>query len=47
VRRDAERLADIVEAAEKIAARVRKGREAFNADEDMQIVLVHLIQIHR
>jgi uncharacterized protein with HEPN domain len=45
VRRDAERLADIVEATEKIAARVRKGREVFNADEDMQIVLVHLIQI--
>jgi uncharacterized protein with HEPN domain len=45
VRRDAERLADIVEAAEKIAARVSKGREAFDADEDMQIVLVHLIQI--
>lgn len=45
MRRDAERLADIVEAAEKIAARVSKGREAFNTDEDMQIVLVHLIQI--
>jgi uncharacterized protein with HEPN domain len=45
MRRDAERLADIVEAAEKTAARVGKGREAFNADEDMQIVLVHLIQI--
>jgi uncharacterized protein with HEPN domain len=45
VRRDTERLADIVEAAEKIAARVSKGREAFNADEDVQIVLVHLIQI--
>jgi len=45
VRRDAERLADIIEATEKIAARVSKGREEFDADEDMQIVLVHLIQI--
>lgn len=45
MRRDSERLADILEAADKIAARVRKGREAFNADEDVQIVLVHLIQV--
>jgi hypothetical protein len=41
VRRDAERLTDIIEAAEKIAARVGKGREAFDAHEDVQIVLVH------
>ena len=40
MRRDAERLADIIEAAEKIAARVGKGRELFDADEDVQIVLV-------
>jgi uncharacterized protein with HEPN domain len=45
VRRDAERLTDIIEAAEKIAARVGKGREVFDSDEDVQIVLVHLIQI--
>lgn len=45
MRRDAERLADIIEAAEKIAARVGRGREAFDADEDIQIVLVHLIQV--
>src|SRR5258708_31928924 len=32
-------------AAEKIAARVGKGREVFDIDEDIQIVLVHLIQI--
>jgi uncharacterized protein with HEPN domain len=45
VRRDDERLADIIEAAEKIAVRVAKGRAAFDADEDTQIVLVHLIQV--
>jgi hypothetical protein len=41
VRRDDERLADILEAAEKIAVRAAKGRVAFDADEDTQIVLVH------
>jgi uncharacterized protein with HEPN domain len=45
VRRDSERLSDIIEAAEKIAARVARGRETFDADEDIQIVLVHLIQV--
>jgi len=45
VRRDAERLADIIEAADKITARVAKGRETFDKDEDVQIVLVHMIQI--
>jgi uncharacterized protein with HEPN domain len=45
VRRDDERLADIIEAAEKISVRAAKGREAFDADEDTQIVLVHLIQV--
>jgi uncharacterized protein with HEPN domain len=45
VRRDSERLADILEAAEKISLRVTKGRRAFDADEDVQIVLVHLIQV--
>ncbi len=34
----------MLEAAEKIAARAR-GREVFDADEDTQIVLVHLIQV--
>jgi hypothetical protein len=33
VRRDNERLADILEAAEKIAIRAAKGREAFDTDE--------------
>lgn len=45
MRRDAERLADIIEAAEKITVRAARGRDAFDADEDTQIVLVHLIQI--
>ena len=45
MRRDNERLADILEAAEKISVRAAKGRAAFDADEDTQIVLVHLIQV--
>jgi uncharacterized protein with HEPN domain len=45
VRRDGERLADIIEAADKIAVRAAKGRAAFDGDEDTQIVLVHLIQV--
>jgi uncharacterized protein with HEPN domain len=38
-------LADILEAAEKISLRAGKGRRAFNTSEDVQIVLVHLIQV--
>ena len=45
MRRDDERLADILEATEKIAVRAAKGRAAFDADEDTQIVLIHLIQV--
>ena len=45
MRRDGERLADIIEAAEKISIRAGKGRQAFDVDEDVQIVLVHLIQV--
>ena len=45
MRRDDERLADIIEAAEKIAIRTAKGRPAFDANEDTQIVLVYLIQV--
>ena len=44
-RRDRERIADILEAAEKIRERVGRGRERFDADEDMQIVLMHLVQV--
>jgi uncharacterized protein with HEPN domain len=45
VRRDSERLSDIIEAADKIAARVARGRQNFDVNEDTQIVLVHLIQV--
>jgi uncharacterized protein with HEPN domain len=45
VRRDDERLADIIEAAERIAVRAARGRAAFDADEDTQIVLLHLVQV--
>jgi uncharacterized protein with HEPN domain len=45
VRRDDEQLADIVEAAQKIAVRTARGRAAFDADEDTQIVLLHLIRV--
>jgi uncharacterized protein with HEPN domain len=45
MRRDAERLADVIEAADRISLRVGKGRQAFDADEDIQIVVVHLIQV--
>ena len=45
MRRDEERLAGILQAAKKIAVRTARGRAAFDADEDTQIVLLHLIQV--
>lgn len=45
MRRDSERLSDILEASEKIAARVARGRQTVDANEDTQIVLVHFIQV--
>ncbi|MCK9899969.1 hypothetical protein MXD63_07750 [Frankia sp. Cpl3] len=45
MRRDEERLADILEAAAKIEDRVRRGRERYDTDEDVQIVLTYLIQV--
>ncbi len=45
MRKDRERLADILEAAQKIQSRVDRGRERFDADEDMQIVLTHLVLV--
>lgn len=45
MRRDRDRLADIAEAASKIRDRTQRGRAAFDHDEDLQIVLTHLIQI--
>jgi uncharacterized protein with HEPN domain len=45
VRSDSERLADILDAAEKIRRKVAEGREAFDEDEYAQLAIVHLIQI--
>jgi uncharacterized protein with HEPN domain len=45
VRNDRERLADILEAAHKISTRVARGRARFDTDEDLQIVLTHLVQV--
>jgi uncharacterized protein with HEPN domain len=45
VRRDDERLADILEVTQKIAIRTARGRAASDADVDTQIVLLHLIQV--
>ena len=45
MRRDDERLAGILEAAKKITVRTARGRAAFDADEDTQIVLLHLVQV--
>jgi uncharacterized protein with HEPN domain len=45
VRRDEERLADILEAAAKVEARVQRGRERYDTNEDVQIVLTHLVQV--
>lgn len=45
MRNDRERLADILETAHKIETRVARGRARFDTDEDLQIVLTHLVQI--
>ncbi|WP_112134094.1 HepT-like ribonuclease domain-containing protein [Glycomyces dulcitolivorans] len=45
MRDDGERLADILDAAEKIRRKVTEGREAFDADEYAQLAIVHLVQI--
>jgi uncharacterized protein with HEPN domain len=45
VRSDLERLADILEAAQKIESRVARGRERFDVDEDLQLAVVHLLKI--
>jgi uncharacterized protein with HEPN domain len=45
VRSDRERLADIAEAVAKIRSRVERGRKRFDAEEDLQIVLTHLVQV--
>lgn len=45
MRDDRERLQDILDAAEKIHLRVQRCRHRFDDDEDLQIVLTHLVQI--
>ena len=45
MRSDAERLADILDAAAKIAPKVADGRAGFDKDEYVQLALVHLVQI--
>lgn len=35
----------MLEAADKIRIRVERGRRRFEADEDVQIVLTHLVQV--
>jgi uncharacterized protein with HEPN domain len=45
VRSDLERLADILDAARKIAIKVSDGPDAFIRDEYAQLALAHLVQI--
>lgn len=45
MRGDAQRLADILEAADKITEVSRLGRYAFDEDERNQVWIVHYIQI--
>lgn len=45
MRRDDERLTDILDASEKIAVRAARGREQFDEDEDLQFALVHLVRL--
>lgn len=45
MRRDEERLSDILDAADRIRSRVAEGRSAFDADEDRQLAIVRLIEI--
>lgn len=45
MRNDQDRLADVVQAAARIADRVSRGRERFDADEDLQLAMVRLVEI--
>jgi hypothetical protein len=45
VRSDRERLLDLLDATDRIAVRVARGRERFDADEDAQLAMVRLIEI--
>ena len=45
MRSDRERLLDILDAADRVAVRVARGRAHFDADEDAQLALVRLLEI--
>lgn len=45
MRGDAERVADMLEAAVKLEEQGSKGRDRFDQDEIVQLALVHLVQI--
>lgn len=45
MRDDGERVADILEAAERIATRVARGRDTFDRDEDVRLAIVRLLEI--
>lgn len=45
MRRDEQRLVDILEAMEKIESAAAKGRTAFEQDEMIQVWVLHYIQI--
>lgn len=45
MRGDAQRVADMLEATEKLEEQAVKGRDRFNQDEIVQLALVHLVQI--
>jgi uncharacterized protein with HEPN domain len=45
VRDDRERLQDILKATEHIQAKTSRGRDAFDADEMLQVWVVHHLQI--
>ena len=45
MRGDAQRVADMLEAAEKLEQQASKGRERFDQHEIVQLALVHLVRI--
>jgi len=45
MRGDRGRLDDILEAADKVAERVQRGKDRFDADEDTRFAIIHLIEI--
>lgn len=45
MRGDPQRVADMLEAAEKLDEQASKGRDRFDQDEIVQLAIVHLVQI--